>query len=256
MLGARVYAAPEAEYELLGRILSVALYVAVTVWLFYVALEPYVRRFWPQLLIGWTRALSGRLRDPLVGRDVLVGVAAGMIGAMLIASRLLVPRALGLPLTAPELPDPSILFGTRFAMSSAIQIVRRAIVDSMQIVGIVVFLKIIVRRNWLVFLLGTLAVLPIAMSGTFAGEQLALELAISLAGIALVFTVLLRFGLLALIITIYTFLAIEGIPLTTDMSKPYAGAALLLSAAIAGFSVLGFYASRGGQPLFGRTLLD
>ena len=31
----------------------------MTVWLFYVALEPYVRRFWPQLLIGWTRALSG-----------------------------------------------------------------------------------------------------------------------------------------------------------------------------------------------------
>jgi serine/threonine protein kinase len=256
ILGARVYSAPEVEYELLGRILSLALYVAVTVWLFYVALEPYVRRFWPQLLIGWTRALSGRLRDPLVGRDVLVGVAAGMIGALLIASRLLIPRALGLPLAAPELPDPSILFGTRFAISSAIQIVRRAIVDSMQIVGIVVFLKIMVRRNWLVFVLGTLAVLPIAMSGTFAGEQLALELAISLTGIALIFTVLLRFGLLSLIITIYTFLAIEGFPLTTDLSKPYAGAAFLLSVAIAGFSVLGFYASRGDEPLFDRTLLD
>ena len=42
------------------------------------------------------------------------------------------------------------------------------------------------------------------MSGTFAGEQLMLELAISLAGIALIFTVLLRFGLLSLIITFYT----------------------------------------------------
>ena len=48
-------------------------------------------------------------------------------------------------------------------------------------------------------LLGTLAVLPIAMSGTFAGEQLALELAISLAGIVLIFAVLLRFGLLTLV---------------------------------------------------------
>jgi hypothetical protein len=256
ILGSRVYAAPEIEYENLGRILSVALYVAVTVWLFYVALEPYVRRFWPQLLIGWTRALSGHLRDPLVGRDVLIGVAAGMIGALLIASRSLVPQALGLPLATPQLPDAIILYSTRFAISSAIQIVRRAIVDSMQIVGIVVFLKIVLRQTWLVLLIGTLAVLPIAMSGTFAGEQLALELAISLAGIALIFTVLLRFGLLALVITIYTFLAIEGFPLTSDLSKPYAGAALLLTAAILGLSVFGFYASRGTEQLFGRPLLD
>jgi hypothetical protein len=224
--------------------------------LFYVALEPYVRRFWPQLLIGWTRALSGQLRDPLVGRDVLVGVAAGTIGGLLIASRLLIPHAFGLPLATPQLPEATILYGTRFAMSSAIQIVRRAIVDSMQIVGIVVFLKIILKRTWLVLLVGTLAVLPIAMSGTFAGEQLRLELGISLAGIALILTVLLRFGLLSLIITIYTFLAIEGFPLTTDLSRPYAGAAFLLLVGLIALSLFGFYASRGNEPLFGRPLLD
>jgi len=146
--------------------------------------------------------------------------------------------------------------GIRYAMSSAIQIIRRAIVDSMQIVGVVVFLKIVVRHNWAVLVFGTLVVLPIAMSGTFAGEQLALELAISLAGIALVFSVLLRFGLLALVITIYTFLAIESFPLSSDLSKPYAGASLLLSGAIVGLSLFGFYASRGDEQLFGRPLLD
>jgi hypothetical protein len=66
------------------------------VWLFYIALEPYVRRFWPQLLIGWTRLISGHMRDPLVGRDVLVGVAAGTIAAFLIAWRELAPHVLGL----------------------------------------------------------------------------------------------------------------------------------------------------------------
>jgi hypothetical protein len=85
---------------------------------------------------------------------------------------------------------------------------------------------------------------------------LALELGISLLGIALVFTVLLRFGLLSLIVTIYTFLAIEGFPLTLDLSRPYAGASMLLLAVIAGLSLFGFYASRGDEPLFGRPLLD
>jgi hypothetical protein len=39
----------------------------------YLALEPYVRRFWPDGILGWTRLLSGYLRDPRVGRDVLTG---------------------------------------------------------------------------------------------------------------------------------------------------------------------------------------
>jgi hypothetical protein len=85
---------------------------------------------------------------------------------------------------------------------------------------------------------------------------LALELAISLLGIGLVFTVLLRFGLFSLIVTIYTFLAIEGFPLTLDLSRPHAGASMLLLAAITGLSLFGFNASRGDEPLFGRPLLD
>ena len=39
--------------------------------------------------------------------------------------------------------------------------------------------------------------LPIAMNGTFAGEELALELSISAIRVAVALTVLLRFGFLA-----------------------------------------------------------
>ena len=44
-------------------------------WLIYMSVEPYVRRWWPTTLVGWTRLISGRGRDPLVGREVLVGLA-------------------------------------------------------------------------------------------------------------------------------------------------------------------------------------
>ena len=242
LLGRRVDGAPAVEYELLGVIAAVTLYVALTVWLFYMALEPYVRRFWPQLLIGWTRALSGQLRDPLVGRDILVGVAAGTIAAFLIASRELVPGAFGLPLATPKLPNALILYGTRFALSAALQIVRRAMVNAMRLVAIAVLLKMFV--------------LPVAMSGTFAAQQPALEIAIALVGIALMFAILLRFGLLSVIVTFYVFLVIETFPLTTDLSRPYAGAGLLVAAVITGVSLFGFYSSRGDEPLFGRALLD
>jgi len=256
LLGSRVYGAPAAEYELLGVIAALTLYVALNAWLFYLAFEPYVRRFWPQLLIGWTRALSGQLRDPLVGRDVLVGVAAGMIGAFLIASRELIPRALGLPLAAPQLPSALLLSGIRFTLPIALELVRRAMLNAMQLVAIAVLLKILVKRTWIVLAVGAFIVLPVAMSGTFAAQQPIVEIAIVLCGIALMFAVLLRFGLLSLIVTFYVFLAIESFPLTTDLSRPYAGAAMLLALVIAALSLFGFSSSRGDEPLFGRTLLD
>jgi len=256
LLRARVFSDLAVEYERLGLILAISIYNALNVWLFYIALEPYVRRFWPQLLIGWTRLISGYVRDPLVGRDVLLGVAAGTVGAFLIASRELAPHLLGLRPATPVLPSPLILLGARHVLAVALQIVRRALGNAMQCVGIVVFLKIVVKRTWLVLALSTIAILPIAMSGTFAAEQLSIELPIALLGIALVLTVLLRFGLLSLFVTFYTFLLIEAFPLTTDFSRPYAGTSVALLAAVAGLSVCGLIASRGDEPIFGRTILD
>lgn len=53
--------------------LATATFYGVFVWTLYIALEPFVRRQWPQTLISWTAALSGRVRDRVVGRDVLFG---------------------------------------------------------------------------------------------------------------------------------------------------------------------------------------
>jgi serine/threonine-protein kinase len=256
LLRSQVYPDLALEYDRLGLMFAIAMFGALNIWLFYVALEPYVRRFWPQLLIGWTRLLSGRFRDPLVGRDVLVGVAAGMIAAFLIASRELVPRLLGLTPPSPQLPSSTILLGSRHAMALALQITRSAAINAMQCVGVVVVLRIVVKRTWLVLVLSTLVILPIAMNGTFAGEQLGIELAIAIAGICLVFAVLLRFGLLALLVVFYTFLLTDVFPLTLDFSRPYAGSSVSLLIAVGGLSLLGFIASRGNEPLFGRQILD
>ena len=49
------------------------------------ALEPYIRRFSPDSLIGWTRLLDGRWRDPQVASDVLLGVCAGLAMTLLYA---------------------------------------------------------------------------------------------------------------------------------------------------------------------------
>jgi hypothetical protein len=64
----------------LGYAVSQGLVMAVL----YLALEPFVRKRWPWRLVGWNRLLAGRVRDPLVARDVLVGLAVGTgAGALL-----------------------------------------------------------------------------------------------------------------------------------------------------------------------------
>ena len=54
-------------------------FLAALLWVLYIALEPFVRRRWPQILVSWTRLLSGEWRDPLVACNVLVGCAFGVL---------------------------------------------------------------------------------------------------------------------------------------------------------------------------------
>lgn len=64
---------------------AIAVLDAATIYGLYLALEPYMRRHWPQVLIGWSRVLGGRWRDPLVGREVLVGIGLGGVAFFLMA---------------------------------------------------------------------------------------------------------------------------------------------------------------------------
>ncbi|MGC1475131.1 MAG: hypothetical protein WA804_04755, partial [Terriglobales bacterium] len=69
---------PQAEYISVQFILLGApLLFALLAWLGYMALEPYARHNWPRLMVSWQRLLNGRFRDPLVGRDVLLGIVTG-----------------------------------------------------------------------------------------------------------------------------------------------------------------------------------
>ena len=79
---------PDPPGEYIGFIGGVgnSLYVGGFMWILYLALEPYVRRLWPEMLISWMRVLSGNLRDSRVARDVLVGSVGGVAMALVLNS--------------------------------------------------------------------------------------------------------------------------------------------------------------------------
>ncbi|HUR53222.1 MAG TPA: hypothetical protein VMZ71_03780 [Gemmataceae bacterium] len=58
-----------------GTVLFAARLTAVS----YLALELVIRRRCPHRLTAWTRLAAGRWRDPLVGRDILLGLLVGVV---------------------------------------------------------------------------------------------------------------------------------------------------------------------------------
>ncbi|MEE8138864.1 MAG: serine/threonine-protein kinase, partial [Thermoanaerobaculia bacterium] len=86
---------PGNEQGMFFRFLGIALVNGVLLWLTYIALEPFVRRRWPESMVSWTRLMSGRIRDPLVGSHILLGAAMGILFALLYVVEQLVPSWLG-----------------------------------------------------------------------------------------------------------------------------------------------------------------
>jgi predicted Ser/Thr protein kinase len=253
MIGGRHSASITTEYVRITGAIGIALFGAAGLWLTYVALEPYARRFWPRLLIGWSRLVSGRYRDPVVGREILFGVAAGALIALYIFSHALVQIAMGLaPLPAWSGGSVAALLGTRAVASVLLSGVPRAVISPFQVLFVVVLLKALVRRTWLVLALTCVIIFPVAINGLFSGEQLALDVPYTVVGILLVTGVLLRFGLVALCVTFYVFESLNALPVTGDFSTAYATASTWLLFGVAALGAYGFYASRGDEPLVGR----
>lgn len=65
--------ASSQEFNVLVEIIKFSLFWAVFGGLIYCALEPYVRRWWSEYLISWSRLLAGDFRNPMIGRDILFG---------------------------------------------------------------------------------------------------------------------------------------------------------------------------------------
>ena len=67
-----------AEFYLWFLAFSSSLFWAFLAWILYLALEPYIRRRWPTVLISWNRLLAGNLQDSVLASHILAGFALGL----------------------------------------------------------------------------------------------------------------------------------------------------------------------------------
>lgn len=241
------------QAALLINSLAQALSYFVIIWLFYIALEPIARRRWPQLLVGWSRLLAGRWRDPLVGRDVLLGIIAGIGLALILQLSVLAPEWLGRPSTGPRGQVFTSLAGMRhlgyFMLWSPYAAVN---IGFGALLGLLIF-RAMLRNYWLA--LAGLALTMYLGFSVFTGFDDIWSPAGAMFTV-LYLCVALRAGLLSSVIAFYVFLVLEATPLTLDVSAWYAdrtGLALLL---LGGISIYGFSTSLAGKPYFGNLLVE
>jgi serine/threonine-protein kinase len=181
----------DREELLLATGLGSSLYVSVLVAAFYLALEPVVRKRWPWRLVGWSRLLAGRVRDPLVGRDVLVGLAAGTVLTLGFFHRLCGP------VWAPELIEPQPLGEVEFDPAWCVTRPLTTGVHAGFLYFILIFLcHWVCRDQRLGAAVAVFVFLALIVSATPASKLVTVGLTISVVSLGGQY-VALRFGLLA-----------------------------------------------------------
>jgi serine/threonine-protein kinase len=244
------------EAERLRVLVGKALVLIAIMWLWYIALEPYVRRRWPHVLISWSRLLAGRIRDPLVGRDLLVGCVAaiGMGGFQAVA--FWVHSWLGQPPFTPRQENWELLLGLRFQIGYLFD--PGSVFFAMLVLFLLLGLRLLLRREWLAIA----AVLAIQIVINAFGAPTNAALASTIVDVTsatmmwlIYLLVAIRFGLLALVFVSF-FLNMVQTPafwgLTGWQSGPSWTAILFITA----ITVYGFHTALAGRPLFRDELQE
>jgi serine/threonine-protein kinase len=136
------------EVALMIDALSQALFTAAVFWLTYIAIEPYVRRHWPDSLISWNRFAAGRFRDPLVASHLLLAVFVSKLSNVLGDLTMDLPQ----PITTVEIARGS------YAIEAWLFSIRGGLQASLGLLIIVVVLRLVLRRVWPADLIAALAV--------------------------------------------------------------------------------------------------
>ncbi len=253
VLDAKHYSNPsiESSHFFAGQ----PLWAAGLLWLLYLAVEPYVRRFWPTTVVSWSRLMARKWRDPLVGRDILFGVGIGLLVHLIYQIRLVLLPRLGYPISQ-DLPDLNMLLGTHIVIARVLNYVFNAAINAIFTVFALVLLKIVVRREIPAVVLA-IAAGTAALGGMIYNTGPAWLNILSMATmVAIVILAIQRLGLLAITVAFFILFVVGGAILTFDTSRWFFADATLLALVPVALALYGFYVSRGGEPMFGGNLLD
>jgi serine/threonine protein kinase len=249
------HVATTSEFFLLLTGLQSALFWSSFLALLYLALEPYLRRRWPQRIISWSRLVAGDFRDPMIGRDVLIGAVLGGFCISLMLARGAFASLLG----RNQMPDvidgfETSLFGIGAFSELLISQVSASLVQALMVVFLLLLLSLLLRRDWLGIATGTIILTSVFVTPVIGSEPLA-SLILMISVVLILIFCAVRFGPIALFACLTVFHLWIFFPITTDFSTWYATAFAADLVFLVLLAVYGYYISLGGQPMFSGKLL-
>ena len=244
------HVATPGEYLLFINFAGLYLPVVIVFWICYIAVEPFVRRRWPRILVSWTRLLSGDWRDPLAGRDVLIGCAAGVALASLGRLELLVPPTFGYAEPPPLIPDWNTLNSMRSSVAALIGQPITGIFLSLGRLFFLFLLRMLLRRDWAAAI--ALAVI-LGLGFTARASMVAPNIPIALLVGLVVVVVLMRVGLLASILASVVYTLFDLSPMTLQTASWYFSTGFVVFLVVLAMSAYGFRTAISGRPLLGTA---
>jgi predicted Ser/Thr protein kinase len=236
---------PIAEIDLFLAGLQYAVFGSFVIWCCYIALEPYVRQLWPQSIISWSRLLIGRVRDPLIGADILAGILVGVGIVLLQQASVLVRPWRELARSLPILPrfayELGELTGTRFEFQTLIISLLAALWIGFVFLLVMLLLRVMLRVSWLAglaFLVVATGLSAVVFETTTSFPWITHAIIAAGMGVTLV-----RVGLLPAIVGLLVTFLLTGVPMTSDFRAWYSGSAIFAMLTILILLGCGLYVS-------------
>jgi hypothetical protein len=216
----------------------------------YLSFEPFVRRSWPQTLISWSRLLAGGTRDPLVGRDVLVGTATGILLTLIQSSGGLLyslsPVSAALHIGIRQ----AVLSGGRTMVGEALFLIDDALYKALGILFLIFLAKTLLRSQWL-----AAGAVTLALAGIIALNEPnpLIGWPVNILFFAVMVMTVMRCGLLAMVVALFVTTFIGFFPLSADLSVWYASEIVFTALVVLAMAVYGFRTALAGQNLFAES---
>jgi len=241
------------EVVLLILAVSAGLFFSAVTWLLYVALEPFVRRHWPTTIISWSRMLSGQFKDPVLGRDILLGALFGVCSAVLEHLQPLVEAGLGKPPMRPILNGTTYMMdGLRGAFATVFYQLTQSLSTALLLFFFFFLLRLVLRKSWLAaVVMSLLFCIP-----SLGAANPVIDMLFTAPFFLAYLYILHRFGLVALAALYFTDQLADSMPITLPLNAWYAEGGVVGIVVILLVAFYGFQISRSGKPLFGASLLD
>ena len=214
----------------------------------YLALEPFVRRLWPQMMVTWSRVVIGHWRDPLVARDILLGVTAATINHVVQRSLIAGATAMGAAPLGPIDVDGQFGFvlenlgGQLMTVSVMGYALWRAITAAVGFFFLLLVLRMLLRRTSLAALalfvcLGGLYSVPWFATGDVMTGVLWLVEA------SFLLTVMLRWGFFVAVAFVFPSILINFCVLTPAVGAWYGQSSAMACAVIVAMAMWAYWTS-------------